>query len=154
MRVNNFSELEKEFLERVRKMVWCNVATIDTKQRPRSRVLHPIWEGATGWIGTRRHAHKARHLHANPYVSLAYIADVNNPVYVDCHAEWEDDLEEKRRIWELFASTPEPVGYDPAPVFQRYDHTDFGLLKLTPWRIGLVSFPAASYEEGTRVWYA
>ena len=153
MRVNDFSEIETEFLERVRKMVWCSVATIDGKQRPRSRVLHPIWEGSTGWIGTNRSSHKARHLDANPYVSLAYITDIHKPVYVDCRAEWVDDLDQKRRIWELFASTPEPVGYDPVPTFERYDHDDFGLLKLTPWRIDLVSFPAVSYEEGTCVWY-
>ena len=29
---------------------------------------------------------------------------------------------------------------------------DFGVLKLTPWRIDLVSFPSPSFDEGTRVW--
>jgi len=32
MRVNDFSEIETEFLERVRKMVWCSVVTIDGKR--------------------------------------------------------------------------------------------------------------------------
>jgi general stress protein 26 len=149
----NFSDIEAEFIQRVHTMVWCNVATIDSQQRPRSRILHPIWEGSTGWIGTHRNSHKSRHLAQNPYVSLAYIANVMKPVYADCTVEWIDDFAEKRRIWELFKATPEPLGYDPAHDFISPDHENYGLLKLTPWRIDLVSFPAPSFEEGTRVWY-
>ena len=88
MEVSSFSEIEAEFIERIHRMVWCNVATIDTLNRPRSRILHPLWEGATGWITTRRNLHKAKHLAHNPYVSLAYIADLAKPVYVDCKTEW------------------------------------------------------------------
>ncbi|MFN8452111.1 MAG: hypothetical protein U0521_26835 [Anaerolineae bacterium] len=40
-----------------------------------------------------------------------------NPVYVDCKAEWIDNLDEKRRVWNLFASAPAPLGYDPAHDF-------------------------------------
>jgi general stress protein 26 len=144
-----FSEMEVEFLERVKKMVWCNVATLDRQNRIRSRILHPIWEGKTGWIATRRHSHKAKHIAHHPYVSLAYIADIAKPVYVDCTAEWADDLESKQRVWNLFANTPEPVGYDPTPIFIAVDHHDFGVLKLTPWRIALYQYPAK-----TLVWRA
>ncbi|MFN8452110.1 MAG: hypothetical protein U0521_26830 [Anaerolineae bacterium] len=52
MRVTDFSEIEGEFIRRVHTMVWCSVASVDSQGRPRSRILHPIWEGATGWIGT------------------------------------------------------------------------------------------------------
>lgn len=152
MKITNFAEIEAEFIERVHKMVWCNVATVDTHNRPRSRIMHPIWEGSTGWIGTNRSSHKSRHLAKNPHVSLAYIVDFFNPVYADCTVEWVDDLDQKRRIWELFKNAPPPLGFDPADTFGSYDHEDFGLLKLTPWRIDLVSFPAASFEEGTKVW--
>jgi uncharacterized pyridoxamine 5'-phosphate oxidase family protein len=153
LRITHFSEIEAEFIRRVHTMVWCNVATVDSQQRPRSRILHPIWEGSTGWIGTHRDSFKAKHLIRNPYMSLAYITDVMKPVYVDCTAEWIDDMEQKRRIWDLFKNTPPPLGYDPAHDFIRPDHETFGLLKLTPWRIDLVSFPAPSFEEGTLVWY-
>jgi len=152
LNIADFSEIEAEFIQRVHTMVWCNVATVDSRNRPRSRVLHPIWEGSTGWITTHRSSHKARHLERNPYVSLAYIANIHTPVYADCKAEWVDDLDEKHRIWELFKSTPPPLGYDPALEFGSPEHEDFGLLKLTPWRIDLVSFPAPSFEEGTKVW--
>ena len=89
----------------------------------------------------------------NPYVSLAYITDMFKPVYAECRAEWVDDLAEKQRIWDLFKNTPEPLGYNPAHDFITYDHEDFGLLKLTPWRIDLVTFPVESFDKGTRVWH-
>lgn len=152
MNVKHFSDLEEEFLRRVHTMVWCNVATVDHRQRPRSRLLHPIWEGSTGWIATHRNSYKSKHLARNPYVSLAYITDINKPVYVDCVAEWIEDLDQKQRIWDLFKNTPPPLGYDPAPDFVSPGYEKFGLLKLTPWRIALVSFPALSHEEGQRIW--
>lgn len=134
-------------------MVWCNAATVDAQQRPRSRILHPIWEGSTGWIGTHRDSYKAKHLEQNPHISLAYISDITKPVYADCVAEWVDDPAQKQRVWDLFKNAPEPLGYDPALSFISVDHPNFGLLKLTPWRIDLVTFPSESMDSGTRVWY-
>lgn len=147
MLIEHFTEIEPEFSARVRAMVWCSAATVDARGRPRSRILHPIWEGATGWVGTHRSSHKAKHLARSPYLSLAYISQPAQPVYVDCTAQWIDDLAEKQRIWDLFKSTPEPVGYDPASTFISPDHPDFGLLKLTPWRIALTHIPSASFDE-------
>jgi uncharacterized pyridoxamine 5'-phosphate oxidase family protein len=152
MEVANFSDIEAEFILRVHGMVWCSVATVDSQQRPRSRILHPFWEGSTGWIATHRSSHKSRHLAHNPYVSLAYITDIHKPVYVDCRTEWVDNLDIKKRVWELFKNAPPPLGFDPAQDFIRPDHENFGLLKLIPWRIDLVSFPAESFEKGTLVW--
>jgi len=139
MDIASFADIEQDFVERAHKMVWCNVATVDTHNHPRSRILHPIWEGATGWIATRRNTLKATHLAHNPHVSLAYIADIARPVYVDAVAEWVDDLAQKQHIWEMFKSAPSPLGYDPTPIFERPDHPHFGLLKLTPTRIILTS---------------
>lgn len=50
MKITDFSTIEAEFVERVHKMVWCNAATIDSQQRPRSRILHPIWEALPGGL--------------------------------------------------------------------------------------------------------
>ncbi len=111
-----------------------------------------MWEGSTGWICTHRDSYKAKHLANNPYVSLAYITNIMQPVYADCKTEWINDLDEKRRVWELFKNTPEPLGFDPAQDFIKPEHENFGLLKLIPWRIDLVTFPAPSFKEGTRVW--
>src|SRR5262245_32825165 len=121
VRVHSFSEIEKDFIERVHKIVWCSFATLDTKNRLRSRIMHPIWEGATGWIATRRHSLKEAHLAHNAYVSLAYISDVVRPIYVDCTAEWDDESSNKLRIWEMFKTSPPPLGYDPAIVFHSID---------------------------------
>lgn len=145
--IANFADIEAEFIQRAHTMVWCNVATLDIHNRPRSRILHPIWERATGWIITRRHSPKAKHLAHSPYVSLAYIADLAKPVYVDCTAEWADDLADKQHVWNLFLAAPPPLGYDPASILQSVDNPNYGLLKLTPWRIELADFPAQ-----TQVW--
>jgi general stress protein 26 len=144
MQIASFSEIEQSFLQRVRTMVWCNVATLDAHSRPRSRILHPIWEGATGWIITRRRSHKSRHLAQHPYVSLAYVADIVKPVYADCLATWADDPATKRRVWELFRTIEPPVGYDPASIFGSVDDPDCGVLQLTPWRIELYDVPGGS----------
>ena len=152
MEVEKFADIESEFIERVHSMVWCNFATVDRKLRPYSRILHPIWEGSTGWILTHRGSHKSTHLAANPHASLAYIRDVQKPVYADCVAEWEDDRDQKRRIWNLVASIPPPLGHDPTTDFVHPDHENFGLLRLTPWRIVLVTFPAPSLDAGYRTW--
>lgn len=133
----SFDELAAPMMERVRTMVWCNMATVDARSRPRSRVIHPVWDGPACWIGTRPGSFKARHLASNPYVSLAYVADAVNPVYVDARAEWVDDMDVRQQVWDLFLRIEPPLGYDPAPIFR--DLAGFGLLKIIPWRIELAS---------------
>ena len=118
MDVHSFSEIEPEFEARTRRIVWCTAATVDRRGRPRTRILHPIWENATGWIATGRHSLKERHLAGNPYVSLSYWDAQQKQVYADCEAQWEDSAEEKRRIWELYKSTPPPLGYDPGIIWK------------------------------------
>jgi general stress protein 26 len=136
--VQSFAEIEEEFMARVRRIAWCTVATVDRRGRPRTRILHPIWEGATGWIATGRQSHKAKHLAANPYVSLSYWDPQHKMIYADCRAEWDDSDASKRRIWDLYKNTPPPLGYDPAMIWRDGPgDPGFGLLKLTPWRIEL-----------------
>lgn len=147
--ITSFSEIESEFIERVHSIVWCNVATVDAKNRVRSRLLHPIWDNGKGWVGTRRNSPKAKHIAHNPYVSLAYISDVVKPIYIDCLAEWEDDPATKQRIWDLFRSAPPPLGFDFGTIFGNVDNAEFGLLKLMPWRI---EFGDAMAPKSKRVW--
>ncbi len=149
MNVSSFSDIESEFIERVHKTVWCSFATQDTKNRLRSRILHPIWDKDMGWIGTRRNSLKARHLAHNSYVSLAYIADVVKPVYVDCIAEWEEGLSNKEMVWEKFRTAAPPLGFDFGTIFNGFDDPEFGLLKLTPWRIELDD---VANRDNRKVW--
>jgi len=61
-------------------------------------------------------------------------------VYVEARAEWVDERADKERIWNLYKTTPPPLGYDPAtiPVWKDGPLSPaFGVLKLTPWRIEL-----------------
>ncbi len=147
--IADFAEIEPEFLERVQKAVLCVAASIEPHNRPRTRILHPIWQGATGWISTHRHSTKSKHLAHNSHLSLAYAADPLRPVYVDCMAEFVDDLVVKCWFWNLALNTPEPIGYDPALDFVAYDNPTYGVLKLIPWRIELYSLGV-----GTKIWKA
>lgn len=153
MDVAAFSEIEGDFKERVERVVWCTVTTVDRNGRPRGRLLHPIWEGSTGWIATGRTSFKAKHLEANPYVSLAYWDPQHQQVYADCRAEWVDDLAEKRRVWELFKSTPAPMGYDLAEFWKEGpEDPTYGLLKLVPWRVELWSIKDMMTGSPPKVW--
>jgi general stress protein 26 len=133
--VTTFSTIEPEFIERVFRMVWCSTTTIDSAGRPRSRVLHPYWEGHVGWIGTMPTSVKAKHLAANPHISLTYVGEPFKPVYVNVTAEWITDPTVKQHVWDLFLHAPPPMGYDPAMAFPAVDDPAFGVLKLTPWHI-------------------
>lgn len=153
METTAFSEIEDEFMARVRRIVWCTVATVDRKGRPRTRILHPIWEGSTGWIATGRHTLKTKHLEKNPYVSCAYWDQQHQQIYVDCVAEWVDDKAEKDRIWELYKGTPPPLGYDPGMIWREgKDDPTYGLLKLTPWRIELWGLADLMSGKEHQVW--
>ena len=42
--MTSLAEISQPFVDMAHSIVWCTVATVDRKGRPRSRVLHPIWE--------------------------------------------------------------------------------------------------------------
>jgi len=150
-KLTSFAEIETEFIQRAHAMVWCSMATVDTRNRLRSRILHPIWEGAVGWASSRPHSLKAKHLAHNPYVSLAYIADIAKPVYADCKAEWVEGAAARQHVWELFKTTAPPAGFDLAKIFKSVDDPEFGVLKFTPWRIELYD---VTNIANRRVWIA
>ena len=55
-------------------------------------------------------------------------------------------------FWDLFESTPEPVGYDPALLWPAgpSDPT-FGVLELTPWRVEICSLQELM-SSANRIW--
>ncbi len=135
MEVVQFTNIQAEFMERIRHAVYCNVATVDLKNRPRLRIMHVIWEGSTGWVISWPKSHKAKHLANNAYVSLAYSGNPHKPVYIECTASWESNPAEQQRIWELHKETPAPLGFDPTPYYGTIENEYFGLLCFIPWRI-------------------
>ncbi|MBK9178317.1 MAG: pyridoxamine 5'-phosphate oxidase family protein [Acidimicrobiales bacterium] len=155
----SFDELADDFFGRIERIVWCTVATVDARGRPRSRLLHPIWErpagaaGPVGWIATGRDSHKARHLAANPFVSCTYWDPQHQQVYADCEARWVDDPDEKQRLWDLYNGTPPPLGYDLA-LFWRNGPGDptYGLLRLDPWRVEVSALADMMTGAPPRVW--
>lgn len=153
MDVASFDEIAADFNDRVSSIVWATVATNDRKGRLRSRVLHPIWEGSTGWIVTGRQTLKTKHLAVNPFVSVGYWDQETGIVTAECRAEWDDDPRDKQRVWDLFKNTPPPYGYDPGMIWAA-GPTDpaFGLLRLVPWRIELSGLQELMTGKPPRVW--
>lgn len=147
-----FSEIAGKFDAITRRVVWCTFTTIDRQGRPRARILHPIWEGPTGWIATGRTSLKSKHIAANPYVSVSYWDQVHEQVQVECRAEWDDSSAAKRHLWDLFKSTPAPLGYDLGTFWKSVDDPTFGALKLIPWRIEIWSVGALAKGEPPLVW--
>ncbi len=151
--VARFEDLNPEFEDRYKRIVWAIVTTIDSKGRPRSRLLHPIWEGSTGWIATGRNSHKARHIADNPYISVSYWDQQHEQIYAECKAEWDDSPEAKQHLWDILKEAPPPLGYDPAMFWPGGPgSSDFGALRLTPWRLEVSSIQTMMTGAGPQVW--
>ena len=122
-------------------------------------MLHPIWEwdgeSLTGWIMTGPTPIKRAHLQAHPYLSCNYWSPSQDTCVAECAAEWCFDLPTRERIWDLFASGPEPVGYDPSiiPGWDNAASESFAVLKLDPWRLRVMPGSVLMSGEGeTLVW--
>lgn len=130
------------FVAMAHRIVWCSVATVDSRGRPRSRMLHPIWEWdgqeLVGWVGTTP-SPKLAHLARTPYLSCTYWDPAQDTCTAECRAEVLTDDVTCTRIWNLFVSTPEPLGYHPAaigvPGWDAPDAPGFVVLRLRPWRL-------------------
>ena len=130
--------LADAFIRVAHRIVWCTLVTVDRRGRPRSRVVHPIWQPdpLTGWLFTRPTPLKVAHLAATPWVSCSYWDPAHEVAVAECRAEFADDEASRKDLWDLFASAPEPLGYDPK-ILGGEDSRDpeITVLKLTPWRI-------------------
>jgi hypothetical protein len=99
-----------QFIATAHRVVWCTLATVDRHNRPRSRVVHPLWErdGAAlvGWVGTRPTPLKRAHLEHAPFVSASYWDPRHDVAVAECAAAWHPDreavwerLRPRRRLW-------------------------------------------------------
>ncbi len=128
-------------VEMAHRIVWASAATVDAKGRPRSRILHPIWQWdgvrLAGWIGTAPTPLKRAHLDASPYVSLSYWTPSQDTCVAECKATWAFDDETRRKVWDIFFNSPKPVGYDPAIIPGRDSPTSetYAAIRLDPWRL-------------------
>lgn len=139
--MRQLDQVAPAFMEMAHRIVWATVATVDSRGRPRSRILHPIWQwdGArlTGWIATSPTPTKRAHLAASPYVSINYWEPGHDTCAAECRAAWAFDPETRQMVWDLFLNAPPPVGYDPriVPAWTSPAADAFAVLRLEPWRL-------------------
>jgi hypothetical protein len=148
--------VQKEFVDRAHRIVWCTVATVGPDNRPRTRILHPLWEVDTelvGWIVTRATPVKVRHLAHSPYLSCSYWEPGQEVAVADCHAEWVDDVPTRQRVWELYRDAPAPLGYDFWSVFPAGPAGDSpSLLRLASYRLRLTDVETLSGRKQPLAW--
>ena len=105
------------FVAVAHRIVWANLATVDRRGRPRSRLVHPVWEheghALTGLVGSRPTPLRRAHLRHSPYVSVAYWDSAHETAVAECTARWLPACEHAA-AWERLRSAPAPAGYDPA----------------------------------------
>src|SRR5262245_33033283 len=129
------------FVEMAHRIVWASVATVGPDDRPRTRILHPIWEwdgtDLVGWIATAPTPLKRRHLEAHPFVSVKFWAQTHDTGAAGGGAGLLLDLPTREATLKLFAEGPEPVGYDPRiiPQWTSPDVEAFAVIRLQPWRL-------------------
>ena len=146
-------EIAPTFIEMAHRIVWCTAATVDGHGRPRTRVLHPMWEfhgdRLRGWILTSPNSAKARHLSTTPSLSLTYWHPSQDTCTADCETAWESSPEERAAGWERFAEGPPPVAYDPSiiPQWPSPEAPEFGVLRVEPHRLRVM--PGTVMTTGT-----
>ncbi len=87
------------------------------------------------------------HLAANPVVSCGYWSPDHHTVVADADATWLAD-DARADVWRRISETPEPMGYDPSPIWPNGPDDDgFAVIALRPYRI-----VARAAGQPPRVW--
>jgi general stress protein 26 len=130
--------VDDELHRRVRKTIWCTLATVDARGRARTRIVHPVWEGDVCWIASRARAPKVAHIERAPGVSLLWWDPDHQQVTVDGTATVHRDEATKRRAWAAFSAPAEPYGWDPATIFPGGPGSDeWVAISVVPERVAL-----------------
>lgn len=127
----------QDFVALAHRVVWCTLATVDVHGRPRSRLVHPVWElrddGLLGRVATRATPTKRAHLAASPFASCSYWDPAHDVAVAECAAEWDGDPEAS---WPYFAEPDPPLGFDPATMFPGgLTDPQAAVILLRPWRL-------------------
>lgn len=151
------SGLEKTataFVEMAHSIVWASVATVDADSKPRTRILHPIWEwdgtDLFGWVATVPSKVKREHLAVNPYVSVSYWAPNHDTCSAECLVEWYFDETTRTAVWDKFVNAPPPLGYDPTiiPGWDSPMAPSFAVLRLAPYRLRVMPGTVLTAGQG------
>ena len=146
--MGELKEVGAAFVQTAHSIVWCSAATVDRKGRPRSRILHPLWEwdgtSLVGWVAANNTALMRAHLNHSPYMSCTYWTDTQNTCTAECNAELRIDDETRIDVWEKFKRAAPPLGYDPEIVTNWAPTAEtFCAIRLDPWRLRV--YPATSF---------
>ncbi|MEM9176921.1 MAG: pyridoxamine 5'-phosphate oxidase family protein [Myxococcota bacterium] len=157
----NLERVAPAFQAMAHEIVWASVVTVDRRDRPRGRVLHPFWEwdGASlvGWVATAPTPLKRAHLARNEHVSINYWAPSQDTCVAECGARWHFDAETRERVWNRYLELPEPLGYDPKiiPGWTGPDVDAFAVLRFDPWYLRVFPGTALLGQGGdVLVWQA
>ena len=143
-KITEFEEIQDEFFDYVQDIVYATMTTVDKLGRPRARVLLPIWQVVDGeplgWLAAYRTPVKTAHLANNPHATFSYWNHRQNVVHVDTVSTWVDDIDVKRRVWELYRKgSPPGVGYDPIAYWSKgVGDPGYAVLRMAPWRVQVV----------------
>jgi hypothetical protein len=143
-KVGTFAEIEDEFNRYVGSIVYATMVTVDANNRPRTRVLIPVWENLdgrpVGWLATFPTPVKERHLANNPHTSFSYVAPPGlSSVGIDAVATGIDDLDRKSHVWELYRKTsPRGAGYDLGRFWTSPSDPKLRILRLDPFRVQVI----------------
>jgi hypothetical protein len=151
-----FAPFEADFRAFTTDIIWCTATTVDAKNRPRSRILHPIWQviddRPVGWVVTSQTRVKTAHLARNPHMACSYWSPAQNTVTIDCVASWVDDAT-KPYVWDLFMTTPPPLGYDLSGYgSDGLRNPLFNPLRLDAWRVQILRFEGWTGNLVPRMW--
>jgi hypothetical protein len=137
----------EQFVEIAHRIVYCTLSTVDEHGRPRSRLVHPVWQLTARARATPSRPSpvgcspgptpaEAGHLRRSPFVSCSYWDPVHDVAVAECAAEWVTDPAERAGVWSVVATAAPPVGWDPSTIFAGgVGDPGAGILRLTPWRL-------------------
>ncbi|TGB02583.1 pyridoxamine 5'-phosphate oxidase family protein [Streptomyces sp. MZ04] len=143
-RTSDFSTVQDTFFTYVRDIKYATMITVDRRNRPRARVLLPVWEivdgRPVGWLAAYKTPVKTAHLARNPHTTYSYWNPRQNTLHVDSRSSWSDDRATKRHAWDLYTEGGPPgVGYDPIHYWSGGpDDPEYEVIRIDPWRIQLV----------------
>ncbi|MEU0538710.1 pyridoxamine 5'-phosphate oxidase family protein [Nocardia sp. NPDC005978] len=140
-----FADIETQFDDYIGETVYAHMVTVDRKNRPRARVLIPVWEtvdgNPVGWLATYRTPVKEAHLANNPNTTFSYWNRKQNSVHIDATADWIplEDLTTRQHVWNLYLNTsPRGAGYPLSNFWTGIEDPKLHMLKLDPWRIQVI----------------
>lgn len=140
---STFDDIRGEFNAFIGDIVYATMVTIDRRNRPRTRILIPVWEVVDSlpveWLATIPSPGKSGHLKRRPAHQLHLWAQRNNSVHIDTVAMWDDSPANRRHVWDLYAQpSPPGAGHALGRFWTGVEDPNLRTLRIDPWRIQVI----------------